>query len=125
MEELQYHQETISLKNPKTGQEISDAVNSLANYLEGIRFYSRKLPGRRVPRIVGLTSSKEGEAIHILTGENLDKTELVLDETYEEIAVASSNELLRKTEFDGSSLSEESITASIRAIAERLMNILN
>lgn len=122
MEEPYYHQETIALEKPKTGQEIFDGVSSLAKEIDRARLYVRKLPGKDVPYVVGLSNPYQVRQVQILTGENLDQPKLVLWETYEEIAVASTTGLAR--EVYPLWYSEEQLIASVREIASKLMDIL-
>lgn len=122
MEEPYYHQETVAFKKSKTGQEIFDAVSSLAKEIDRAKLYVRKLPGKNVPRVVWLSSPYESQQVQILTGINLDEPKIVFEETYEEIAVASTNGLA--IEVYPVSYSEEQLIASVRKIASKLMDIL-
>lgn len=123
MNQPYYHQETISLQPPRTGQQILDAVTRLVPEVDSAKLYIRKLPGKNIPRVVWLSNPYEFKQVQILTGENLDEPKLVLEETYEEIAVGSTTGLTEELYPMWSS--EDTLIQSVQDIAERLMKILN
>lgn len=86
-----YHQHTIALSSPKTGQEIIDAVKLAVFEWLADHFILKYLRGKKPAVVVGAASKKVFKNFVILTWSNLDKTRIEPDAQYWEIAVGSNN----------------------------------
>ena len=84
-----YYQKTINLSKPRTGQDIIGAMKEMkiiANEMDLI--YNAQTDGDKSLK-VGFLSVKPYNNVIILTGEELDREELVPEDVYEIIALGS------------------------------------
>ena len=84
----EYHQKTVNMSKPRTGQVIMDAMQAIAQKSD---LTYRTQVNRGEPRTlkVGFSSSYPYKHVAILTGDRLDRTELQPEATYERVAVGS------------------------------------
>ena len=83
-----YHQKTIDFSELKTGQEIMDALQVVAEE-SGLTYQCQV--NRDEPRTlkVGMSSGYPYRHVAVLTGDKLDVLELNPDASYERVAVGS------------------------------------
>jgi hypothetical protein len=81
-----YHQETVNMSSPRTGQAIMDTMREMAEG-PGLSYRvqaNKDKPGRFR---VGFSSLRPYNHVAILTGDNLDKMEVQPEAIYEKVAV--------------------------------------
>jgi len=84
----EYHQTTINLPMPKTGQAILDVMDEMVPGSELV-FRMKQNRGEQRSLKVGFSSPYPYQHVAILTGNNLDKTELKPEFSYNRIAVGT------------------------------------
>lgn len=91
-----YHQSTIPLSPPKTGQEIIEAVRSVVTSYamwdgNDYKFVQRYLRGKKGPLIVGVGCKFLPRNMVVLTWTDLSQKKIQPDAEYSEVAVGSTN----------------------------------